>query len=400
MEKPPMAEASVPGPSHSSPPALMETGGAGDGQSWADWVEASAEAEFRQARPPKCPCSQSRKREVVLALPFPLQDLEGRYASVMKLYDHAAEQPPPLDGVAGEAIRHLHTHMLPRDARCLGNQVVCMIAEYHLMNSARVSLTQSPILPEAAKPLLPNLKSYVPNISFEGSRDVRVMDRAKALRVAVWLHRLDMSIRGDEAASETLDASRHCLGCLLESFLVSPTHGLLFREVVAQCLYENRHDTQCQLDDLVMCHNRVREALDGLMEAHREATGAAKRRAKKDMDLHRHDLESLKAHISFEESHLREGSPERDIQDNPPHIDAKTKMSPEAGADDAPSGSATAPVPGSPPSEDPAMEVDEGAVGPLPTSPVSRDDDDLLSSNVTAGVEEGLAHLTISSPSG
>ena len=46
--EPPMAEAPVPGPSHSSQPALMETGRAGDGQSWADWAEASAEAEFQQ----------------------------------------------------------------------------------------------------------------------------------------------------------------------------------------------------------------------------------------------------------------------------------------------------------------------------------------------------------------
>ena len=126
-------------------------------------------------------------------LPFSLQDSEGRHATVMKLYDHAMEQPPPRDGIAGEAIRLLHSHMLPRDTRHLGNQVVCMIAEYHLRSSARVTSTEAPILPEAAKPLLPNLKSYVPNISFEGSRDVRVVDRAKALQVAVWLHRLDMS---------------------------------------------------------------------------------------------------------------------------------------------------------------------------------------------------------------
>ena len=47
-EEPPMVEAPVPGPSHSSPPAPMETGGVGDGQSWADRAEASAKAEFRQ----------------------------------------------------------------------------------------------------------------------------------------------------------------------------------------------------------------------------------------------------------------------------------------------------------------------------------------------------------------
>ena len=149
-----------------------------------------------------------------------------------------------------------------------------------------------------------------------------------------------------------------------------------------------------------MRRNRVREELDGLMEAHREATGAAQRRAKKDMDLRRCDLESLKAHISFVESHLWEGSPKRDIRDDPPYEDTDTEMSPEAGADDAPSESAMALVPGSPPNEDPTMEVNEGAVGLPPTSLVSRDNDDLLSGNVTAGVEAGLAHLTVSSPSG
>ena len=270
------------------------------------------------------------------------------------------------------------------------------------MSSSRVTSTESPILPEAAKPLLPNLKSYIPNISFEGTRDVRVVDHAKALRVAVWLHRLDKSARGDEAASQTLDASRHRLGHLLESFLVPATHGLSFREVVARCLYENQCNTQLRLDGLISHRNRVWEELEGLVQAHRESTGADRRRVKKDMDLRHRNLESLKAHISFVESHLREGSPERDVHDDPPHGEADTKMSPESRADDAPSDNAITLVPGPHSNEDPAMEVeiDKGAVGPPPSSPVSRDNDDLLSGNVAAGVEAGLAHLTVSSPSG
>ena len=106
---------------------------------------------------------------------------------------------------------------------------------------------------------------------------MRVVDHAKALRVAVWLHRLDTSVQGDEAALEMSDASWHCLGCLLESFLVPATHGLSFREVMAWCLYENRCDAQHQIDDLVACRNRVHEALNGLMETHREAMAAARR---------------------------------------------------------------------------------------------------------------------------
>ena len=75
-------------------------------------------------------------------------------------------------------------------------------------------------------------------------------------------------------------------------------------------------------------------------------------------------------------------------------------MATAPGADDAPSESASAPVSNSPPSEDHAMEVDEGAVGPPLTSPVSQEDDNLLTGSDAVGVEAGLAHLSVSSPSG
>ena len=100
-EEPPVEEAPVAGPSHSDTPAPMETGGAGDGQTWAEQVETSSEAEFRWARPLKCPRSQSRRRETGLALPFPLQDAEGRLTSIERLYEYAGEQPLPRDDVAG-----------------------------------------------------------------------------------------------------------------------------------------------------------------------------------------------------------------------------------------------------------------------------------------------------------
>ena len=100
-EEPPMQVAPVAGPSCPDTPALMETGGAGDGQTWAEQVETSAEAEFQWARPLKHPHSQSRRWETGPRLPFPLQDVEGRLASIEKLYEYAGEQPSPRDDVAG-----------------------------------------------------------------------------------------------------------------------------------------------------------------------------------------------------------------------------------------------------------------------------------------------------------
>ena len=94
--------------------------------------------------------------------------------------------------------------------------------------------------------------------------------------------------------------------------------------------------------------------------------------------------------------------PEQDVPERDDLLNqgAEAVMPPNPGADDAPSESATAPVSGSSPSEDAAMEVDEGAVGLPPTSPVSQEDDNLLNGNEAMGVDASLAHLTVSSPSG
>ena len=193
-------------PARSNTPAPMETGRAGDGQSWAEHVEAGVEEEFQQDRPVKRHRSQSRKREQRPTLPFPLQDSEGRLASVSQLYEHAGVQPAARHNMAGRGIMHLHPEVLPGKATRLGNQVVCMIAEYHLTGSARGQSSPSLILLVEAAALLPSIKNYVPGVAFEGTRDVRVMDRARTLRVAVWLHRLDMAVTGDGMALETLEA--------------------------------------------------------------------------------------------------------------------------------------------------------------------------------------------------
>ena len=157
---------------------------------------------------------------------------------------------------------HLHLEMLPHKATCLGNQVVCMIAEYHLTGSAQG--------PSSLSPLLLPIKDYVPGVAFEDTRDVRVLDCARTLRVAAWPHRLDMSAGGDGMASETLEASRHNQGPLLDLFLTPMMGNLTFQEVVDHVLYENRCCAQRSLDDLRACHARICEELDDLTKAHRE----------------------------------------------------------------------------------------------------------------------------------
>ena len=267
------------------------------------------------------------------------------------------------------------------------------------------SVQPSPVLPEVATTLLPPIKDYVPGIASEGTRDVRVVDRARTLRVAAWLHRLDMSARGDGMASETLEASRHSQGPLLDLFLTPMTCNLTFKEVVNRVLYENRCDAQSSLDDLRACRACIHEELDDLTKAHgEESDKSSRKKIKKEIDMRRKDLESLRVRISHHESHLGQDPSE----DNIPRDDglfchgAEAEMATAPGADDAPSESAMTQASDPPPTEGQthAMEVDDEGIGSPPTSPVSPAGDDLLTGSGTIGVEADLAHLTVSSPRG
>ena len=100
-------------------PAPMETGGVGDGHSWAERIKAGADEVFQRARPAKHPWSQSRRHEPRPLLPFPLQDSKERLTSILQLYDYVAEQPVTHHNMAGRGIMHLHPEMLPQKARCL-----------------------------------------------------------------------------------------------------------------------------------------------------------------------------------------------------------------------------------------------------------------------------------------
>ena len=394
----------------SSTPAPMETGGAGDGQSWAEQMEAGEEEAFQRSRPMKCAQSRLRRHEPKPPLPFPLWDSEGRLTSISKLYAHVAEQPVMDHNMAGSAIMHLHPEMQPQNARRLGNQVTCMIVEYHLTTSARGLSSLSPIIPQETVALLPALKNYVPGVAFEGTKDVRVVDRAKTLWVAVWLHQLDMAMEDEVLASETLEALRHHLGPLLESFLTPRTSNLTFQKVVDCILKENHRASEQSLHHLKGCHIHNREVLEGLIKAHRELDKldkATRKSLKKEIDQRHKSLKTLKECISYYETQLGQEPSEGNTPDGDGQVGhgAQAEMAPALGAKDAPSESAMTPAFDPPPAEDQTqdMEVDDYGTHPSLPSPISHEDDDLLlglpQSEVTE-VASGLAHLTVSSPSG
>ena len=75
-------------------------------------------------------------------------------------------------------------------------------------------------------------------MAFCGTRDVKVVERAKTLQIATWLHCLDMAVEGDQIASQTLEATQHRRGPLVDLLLAPMTGNLTFAEVVVWVLDE------------------------------------------------------------------------------------------------------------------------------------------------------------------
>ena len=247
----PRREGSVTQGACSNPPIPMETGGTRDGWSWAEQAEAGTKEEWRRDRPAEHHWSLPRRQEARSTYPFPLQDNEGRHKAIQQLYQHACERTLAHHNVAAQGMASHHPDLESGSVKSLNNQVLCMISEYHLMCHSRGPFYISLVLLEAAKNLLPSMDEYLAGGDFQGTQNLRVLERAKTLRVAVWLHRLDMAASGDGKASYSLEVTWHSRGPLVEFLLAPQASSLTFEEVVDQVLVENQYKIESLLDNVL-----------------------------------------------------------------------------------------------------------------------------------------------------
>ena len=175
-------------------------------------------------------------------------------------------------------------------------------------------------------------------------------------------------------------------------------------------LTENHRGTNQSLHHLQERRTHKWEVLKGLIKAHGEldkADKAARKSLKKEINQMCKGLETLKERISHYEAQLGQEPSEGSTPggDGQIHHGAQAKVAPAPVADDAPSESAEVPAPDPLLAEDQdqAMEVDDEAARPRLPSPVSHEEDDLLTGLPPSGameVESGLAHLSVSAPRG
>ena len=152
--------------------AARDMGGAGDSSSQSGRA-ASREPRTTQSSSWKRHRSQSRRRDSRPTVPFPLQEHEGRLQAVRTLYEEAAEHRLASEMTALRGLRESHLEMGAEELQRLNNQVLLMIAEYHLTSASQGTHHVMPVLPEGVAQLIPPLHDYLPG-SFDGCRDIRV----------------------------------------------------------------------------------------------------------------------------------------------------------------------------------------------------------------------------------
>ena len=228
------------------PPPERE--GAGDG-AWADWYQRTLCGAKGGTSEPQGP-------------PYPIGMAQARWEAIGQIYNHVDGKDPPPRNIASEALWAYYSGVDPQTLKMWACQILCMISEYHMACMTRGSPVTSPILPGVIEDRLPPLTDCTSPEDRSGVTDVWVRDhQARTLRVAVWLHRLDMALSEEPATSGSLVGTRHSLGRLLAYFLGPGTAwDLQFQDVINQVLKENQRHNEKKCTDatssLQKCRNR------------------------------------------------------------------------------------------------------------------------------------------------
>ena len=329
--------------------------------------------------------------------PFPLQDREGRLQALQTLYEEAGEHKLASEITALRGLQVIHPEMGADDLQRLNNQVLLMIAEYHLTSASQGTHHIQPVLPEGAAWLMPPVDEYLPG-SFEGCRDVRVTDRAQILRIATWLHRLDLAATYSVETANSPQVEDYDFGPLLEYFLMPRLSTITPQEVAARVAQENRRGLETSLRDLHEERDSLQNGIELLTTALENEQQRDRRKSiKKQLDSRRRELRSnlrciarLEGLLGLEQPPMAQGPLNVIVEETTETVMTDEESESEATPQGGPTDEATAPV------RETEQDMETGGEGG--NSPVTPNEDDLLTGAGAADVETGMASLHVDSP--
>ena len=225
-----------------------------------------------------------------------------------------------------------------------------------------------------------------------------VMDWAQILRIATWLHRLDLAATYSMETTNSPQVEDYDFRPLLEYFLMPRLSTITPQEVAARVAQENRRGLETSLRDLHEERDSLQNGIELLTTALENEQQRDRRKSiKKQLDSRRRELRSNLRHIArlegllgLEQPPTAQGPLDVIVEETTETFMTDEESESEATPQGGPTNEATAPV------RETEQDMETGGEGG--NSPVTPNEDDLLTGAGAADVETGMASLHVDSP--
>ena len=244
-------------------------------------VQGRKSQDKRPRDPSKDPTPQRRPSKASRSpLPFPLKSESERVASMHTIFKVAVDQNRPSSMWVYNHFEKFFPRKTQEQLVYFSNVLCISISEFHLTSTCSPLGMCAPVLPPVVEAELPPLENYVHEEELE-SQDIHICCIDAIKQLGVWLHRVDMTTRYNEARANSPCSHDHKLGALLDFLLMPENTGIGLRHIMDQVVAEN-------VDALEVCLVKSRKLLK---EASKAQTKLLTHLTKQKMTLE-------KAHIS------------------------------------------------------------------------------------------------------
>ena len=186
-------------------------------------------------------------------LPFPLMSEAERVANIHTIFKTALNQTRPSSKWVYDRLETYFRHKSEEQLVYFSNLLCLVIAEFHLTSGCTPTGMCSLVLPQVVEAELPPLETYLHDREL-GTQDVCILSEAAIKRLRVWLHRVDMTVRCNEARANSPCDDDHKLGALLDYFLIPENTGVSLEHIISRVVAEN-------MDALEVCLVKSKKVL-------------------------------------------------------------------------------------------------------------------------------------------
>ena len=201
------------------------------------WGQKSQDKRPRD--PSKDPTPRRRPSKASQSpLPFPLRNEAEWVANVHTIFETALNQTRPSSKWVYDCLKMYFTHKSEEQLVYFSNVLCLSMAEFHLTSGCTPSGICSLVLPPVVEAELPPLEMYLHDQEL-GTQDVCIVSEATIKQLGVWLHRVDMTMRYNEARANSPCDGDHKLGTLLDYFLMPENMGVSLENIIGQVVAKN-----------------------------------------------------------------------------------------------------------------------------------------------------------------